>query len=155
HSDHWKNLTLAHLLRRQIPLYCHDAHQESLLAYGTAFAALRDAGLVRRYEPGEEIPLAPNLRCRAFPLLHDGGATFGFRFELGAAALGYAADLGSWDADVAEALADVDLLALEFNHDVELEYASGRSAYLIARVLGNYGHLSNEQAAGLLREVLR
>jgi phosphoribosyl 1,2-cyclic phosphodiesterase len=155
HSDHWKNLTLAHLLRRQIPLYCHDGHHDSLLAYGSAFAALRDAGLVRRYEPGEEITLASDLRCRAFPLAHDGGATFGFRFELGAAALGYAADLGSWDAEVAEALADVDLLALEFNHDVELEYASGRSPYLIARVLGKYGHLSNDQAAGLLREVLR
>jgi hypothetical protein len=36
-----------------------------------------------------------------------------------------------------------------------MEYASGRSARLIARVLGDDGHLSNDQAAGLLREVLR
>ncbi len=49
----------------------------------------------------------------------------------------------------------MDVLALEFNHDVALEYASGRSARLIARVLGDDGHLSNDQAAGLLREVLR
>jgi ribonuclease BN (tRNA processing enzyme) len=155
HSDHWKDLTLAHLSRRRIPLYCHDEHHGSLLAYGSAFAPLRAAGLVRRYEADAEVELAPGLRCRAFPLAHDGGATFGFRFELGSCALGYAADLGSWDAEVAAALADVDVLALEFNHDVELEYASGRSPYLIARVLGKYGHLSNEQAAGLLREILR
>src|SRR5262249_58433243 len=57
--------------------------------------------------------------------------------------------------ELADALADVDLLALEFNHDVGLERSSGRSPYLIARVLGEEGHLSNEQAANLLREVLR
>src|SRR5262249_32307377 len=54
----------------------------------------------------------------------------------------------------AAALADVDLLAVEFNHDEELERSSGRSPRLIARVLGDEGHLSNHQAAGLLRAVL-
>ena len=49
----------------------------------------------------------------------------------------------------------MDALALEFNHDVALQYASGRSPRLIQRVLGDRGHLSNEQAAALLGEVLR
>ena len=53
------------------------------------------------------------------------------------------------------ALADVDILALEFNHDVFLEKSSGRSPALIFRVLGDRGHLSNVQAAELLREVGR
>lgn len=53
-----------------------------------------------------------------------------------------------------DALADVDLLAVEFNHDVELEYASGRMPRLIARVLGDEGHLSNSQAAELVQAVL-
>jgi phosphoribosyl 1,2-cyclic phosphodiesterase len=52
-------------------------------------------------------------------------------------------------------LADVDVLALEFNHDVGLQQASGRPPHLIARVLGNEGHLSNEQAGSLLSEVLK
>jgi hypothetical protein len=56
---------------------------------------------------------------------------------------------------LAEAFADVDVLALEFNHDVDMELGSGRSAALIDRVLGNHGHLSNEQATELLAEVLR
>src|SRR5262249_15557877 len=72
-----------------------------------------------------------------------------------ATSLAYLADLGCWDAALVQALRDVDLLALEFNHDVEMEYASGRQPSLIARVLGDEGHLSNVQAAGLLREVLR
>ncbi len=160
HSDHWNDRTLLYLHRMRIPLYCHAEHHAALLAYSPGFAALRDAGLVRRYEVDEEFRLAPALGCRAFRLRHDGGLTCGFRFE-GAAdcfgeacALGYAADLGSWDLDLARTLGNVDLLAIEFNHDVRLERSSGRSARLIARVLGDDGHLSNAQAAALLRAVL-
>jgi phosphoribosyl 1,2-cyclic phosphodiesterase len=162
HSDHWKDRTLAHLCRRGTPLYCHPDHHLVLLTYSPGFAELRSAGLVRPFEPNAELELAPNLRCHPFPVRHDGGATFGFRLEGGSShlfgqgggALGYAADLGCWNDVVAEVLADVDLLAVEFNHDVALERASGRMPRLIARVLGDDGHLSNEQGAELVRAVL-
>jgi phosphoribosyl 1,2-cyclic phosphodiesterase len=160
HSDHWHDRTFAHLRRRNLPVYCHASHHADLDAYSPAFTALRAANLVRTFEASECLALAPGLCCRALPVSHDAGATFGFRFEAapdlfgGTCALAYLADLGCWDDGLASALTDVDVLALEFNHDVALEYASGRSARLIARVLGDGGHLSNEQAAGLLREVL-
>jgi phosphoribosyl 1,2-cyclic phosphodiesterase len=161
HADHWKDKTLVELSRRRIPLYCHADHHDTLLTYGAGFATLAGEKLVRGYDAGEEFAVAPGFRCRPLPLRHDGGATFGFRFEVSSdlfdppAALGYVADLGSWDGELARALADVDVLALEFNHDVELECASGRSPYLIARVLGEDGHLSNAQAVALLREIMR
>jgi ribonuclease BN (tRNA processing enzyme) len=161
HSDHWNDRSFAHLHRRNLPLWCHAGHQEVLRVYSPAFSVLRTANLVRTFANGEEFPLASDLRCRALPICHDGGPTFGCRFEAKrdlfgcSCSLAYLADLGSWDDALPAALADVDVLALEFNHDVGLEYASGRSTRLIARVLGDEGHLSNEQAAGLLREVLR
>jgi phosphoribosyl 1,2-cyclic phosphodiesterase len=161
HSDHWKERTLIHLRRMRIPFYCHPDHHGTLCHLGPTFTTLQAENLVRTYESGQVLTLGPGLRCRPLPLRHDGGATFGFRFEgsmdlFGQPyALGYAADLGSWTAELALALADVDLLALEFNHDVELERGSGRSPQLIARVLGDEGHLSNSQAAALLRQVLR
>lgn len=161
HTDHWKDRTFAHLHRRGVPVYCHPAHEPALRAYSPAFAALCDGNLVRRYEPGADVCLAPGLVCRPLPVRHDGGPTFGFRFEAApdlfgpSCALAYAADLGCWDEALLAALLDVDLLALEFNHDVEMEYASGRQPRLIARVLGDEGHLSNAQAAALLGEVLR
>ena len=95
------------------------------------------------FASGQEIALAAGMRCRPLPIRHDSGATFGFRLEGtpdlfgNAASLGYVADLGTWDMTLAEGLANVDLLAVEFNHDVAMQYASGRSPALIARVLGD------------------
>jgi phosphoribosyl 1,2-cyclic phosphodiesterase len=160
HSDHWKETILAFLLRRKVPLYCHPSHHAVLDRSTSVFAALREANLVHHFEPGQELSLAPSLRCRPFPVRHDSGETFGFRFEGSpdlfgrSTALGYAADLGSWDEGVVQSLAEVDLLALEFNHDVFLERTSGRSPLLINRVLGDDGHLSNDQAAELVKVIL-
>jgi phosphoribosyl 1,2-cyclic phosphodiesterase len=160
HSDQWKDATLTHLYRHRIPLYCHPGHHTVLLTYSDGFVALHGASLVRSFEAHEEVVLSQTLRCRPLPVRHDGGATFGFRLEGEAdlfghrKSLGYVADLGCWDEALAGHLADVDLLAVEFNHDVKLQYASGRMPRLIERVLGDDGHLSNAQAAGLVRAAL-
>jgi ribonuclease BN (tRNA processing enzyme) len=160
HTDHWKDRTLAHLHKHGIPLFCHPEHCPVLRLYSPAFTGLENAGLVNSYVGGADMPLAPGMRCRPIAVRHDGGPTFGFRIEGGgdlfgsAPALAYAADLGSWDEGLIDHLADVDLLAVEFNHDVRMERLSGRSYQLIARVLGDEGHLSNEQAATLVRAVL-
>src|SRR5262245_44495934 len=132
HTDHWQDSTLQQLHRRGIPLYCHQEHHQALGSVSAAFPRLALAGLVRPFEPGDAFAIGPSLRCRAFPVRHDSGATFGFRFEgqpdlFGAScALAYVADLGTWDEELLEHLVEVDLLALEFNHDVGLECESGR-----------------------------
>jgi phosphoribosyl 1,2-cyclic phosphodiesterase len=161
HSDHWRERTLTWFRRAGIPLFCHSRHGGDIGRFSRAFADLEAAGAVRRYQSHHPFFIAERIRCRPLPVRHDSAATFGFRFEVmdpsGAlcCSLGYAADLGSWDTELAEFLADVDLLALEFNHDVHLERTSGRSAALVRRVCGDDGHLSNDQAAGLLREIIR
>ena len=101
------------------------------------------------------------LRFFPIPLPHDAPPTFGFRIEARIAEpverwvkIGYLADLGVGHEPIAREVFDVDLLALEFNHDVELERRSGRHPSLIQRVLGKDGHLSNDQAAELFRTVL-
>lgn len=160
HSDHWKETTLLHLHRYKIPLWCHAGHHTVLRTYSDGFLALHTAGLVRSFGANEDFELSPNLRCRALPVRHDGGATFGFRLEScgdlfgHSGAIGYVADLGCWDEELAAHLVDVDLLAVEFNHDVAMQQSSGRAPRLIQRVLGEEGHLSNAQAVALVRAVL-
>src|SRR5262249_4361004 len=125
------------------------------------FAALQSAHLVSSYEAHSEFTLGPGMRCRALPVRHDGGPTFGFRFDCPrdlfgiTPSLGFLTDLGTWDTTLVEHLAEVDILGLEFNHDVDLEYRSGRPHHLVARVLGDEGHLSNAQAAEFLAAVLK
>jgi phosphoribosyl 1,2-cyclic phosphodiesterase len=160
HGDHWNYRTLAHLRRMRIPFYCHRQHHEVLHSYCAEFSRLRSEHLVREYGPALDWELAPLFRCRPLRVAHDSGETFGFRFDAPcdgngrSVSLAYLADLGSWDEALVEELTDVDALALEFNHDVDMEWNSGRSPLLIARVLGDHGHLSNDQAAALVREVL-
>jgi phosphoribosyl 1,2-cyclic phosphodiesterase len=161
HGDHWNDRTLAELRRRRIPLYCHASHHHFLLKQGEEFAQMAADGLVGHYEPDREVKLAPGFRCRPLLLHHDGGATFGFRLEtvndpaVAPCAIGYVTDLGTWTPRLVEELADANILAVEFNHDIELQRASRRSPWLIARVLGDHGHLSNGQAAALVQAVLR
>jgi phosphoribosyl 1,2-cyclic phosphodiesterase len=160
HSDHWNERTFRHLHKRVLRFYCHAEHADWLNDRSAAFRDLYCEDRVRFYEAGELFHVAPNLSIRPLPVRHDSGATFGFRFETTAdifgrpRRLGYATDLGCWNGQLVRALADVDLLALEFNHDVAMEEQSGRAPELIARVLGDEGHLSNAQAAGLLEAVL-
>jgi phosphoribosyl 1,2-cyclic phosphodiesterase len=160
HTDHWKDRTFEHLRQKKIPVYCHPEHHESLLTYSSTFPKLRDAGLVRSYERDGVWAVNDTLRCHALELCHDSTPTFGFRLEgtdglFGTGwSIGYVADLGCWSAELVEALLDVDVLALEFNHDEEMERESGRSIQLIKRVLGDSGHLSNGQAGQFLHAIL-
>lgn len=159
HNDHWNDRTFARLARHKIPLYCHEEHVIPLEEKSEAFRDLLDAGLVFTYTH-EAFRLASDLSCVPIAVPHDSGATFGFRFEGAvdlfneAPALGYASDLGDWDETIAAGLANVDVLAVEFNHDVKLQANSGRSDHLIERNLGGYGHLSNEQGAALVEAIL-
>ncbi len=158
HADHVDTGAFRRMAREGVPLYCHEAHHRALAA-DPGFAALDAAGLVRRYE--DRPFLAPGgFRIEPVAAWHDGGPTFGFRLEAGAggkrrgASVGYLADTGVWDDAAVEALADVEVLAVEFNHDVAMQRNSGRHPSLIARNLGDRGHLSNRQGADLVAAVL-
>src|SRR5688572_13526869 len=42
HSDHWRDLSLAVLHRRRVPLYCYPAHFDTLGYHSATFAAMLD-----------------------------------------------------------------------------------------------------------------
>ena len=159
HGDHVDDATLGALARRGAVLYCHEGHRHALSRHA-GYRALDQAGLTRDFEPDRPFLTPAGMRVEPFRLSHDGGPTFGFRIEARPdrggrwAGLGYLADTGTWTDAMVDAVADVDLLGVEFNHDVELQRRSTRSPYLIARNLGDRGHLSNDQGAGFVSAVL-
>ena len=161
HSDHWKDLTLHHLRRLQIPLYCSPRHHVSMTRYNGGFEPLAASGLVRPFVDGEPLELQAGVIARPLALPHDSDPTYGFRID-GPPGLfepqwsvGYASDLGECRPELVEAFADVNVLALEFNHCERMERASSRPRFLIQRVLSDQGHLSNVQAGNAVREIVR
>jgi phosphoribosyl 1,2-cyclic phosphodiesterase len=62
-------------------------------------------------------------------------------------------DLGHPTALVADHCRDLDVLALEANHDVQMLREGSYPPQLKARILSRVGHLSNESMAELLAKV--
>ena len=100
-----------------------------------------------------ELELA-GMRVRCFPTSHDVADPMCFRFETDDDAVGYCTDTGVLTEEAASALFGVRVLALESNHDPRMLATGPYPAYLKERVGGERGHLSNEQAAEALRDLV-
>jgi phosphoribosyl 1,2-cyclic phosphodiesterase len=81
------------------------------------------------------------LSFEAFPLPHDSLGSTAFRIRGGTRVAAHATDCGRATRGLAEFLAGADVLMLESNYDPTLQRASGRSPYLIDRIMGGSGHL--------------
>ena len=91
-----------------------------------------------------------DVTIQPFPVPHDAREPCQFVFSDGRHRLGLLTDTGSITRHMVEALEGVDALILEFNHDPDMLADGPYPPGLKARVGGDYGHLSNGQAADLL-----
>lgn len=78
---------------------------------------------------------------------HDCAGSCAFHIRTPHGTVGYLTDTGYIPLETADALAGVQLLLLESNHDVEMVTSGPYPDFLKERILGEYGHLSNEMAA--------
>jgi phosphoribosyl 1,2-cyclic phosphodiesterase len=159
HADHVRGAGI--LARRHgIPVY---------LTSGTHQAERRHLGeipTVRHVKPGTAFTLA-GLEVRPFSTPHTsqrGARTqrpegvadpVAYVFFHEGVKAGYATDLGHPIALMDQHLAGCRLLVLEFNHDPEM-LVNGPYPWPVKQwIKGQGGHLSNEQAAKLLEDILR
>lgn len=91
------------------------------------------------------------LAITPFPVPHDSREPSQFVLGTGARRLGLLTDTGMITPHIRERLAACDALMLECNHDPLMLREGPYPAVLKARVGGERGHLSNQQAAGLLQ----
>lgn len=144
HSDHIGCVrTLA--LRQRIPVW---------MSHGTytAIGSPDFDGLLRLAHDGQAIDLG-TFEALPFTVPHDAREPLQLRCSDGAAHLALLTDLGHASAHVLAHLAGAHALLLESNHDPQLLAASRYPPFLKRRVGGDYGHLSNAAAAGILRAV--
>jgi phosphoribosyl 1,2-cyclic phosphodiesterase len=93
------------------------------------------------------------LRATSVPLPHDASPTVAFKLEHDGRCAVILTDMGMPRSDVARELRGAHVLVLEFNHDERMLSHGPYSAALKRRILGNAGHLSNEQAAVMLEQL--
>ena len=115
--------------------------------------ALRDVPL-SPFAPGDSIDAAPFVLETA-PTTHDvdDSSAVVVRIPVADVRIAYCTDLGDVTPEVVALLKDVDALVVEANHDPEM-LANGPYPHEVRiRVAGPSGHLSNAQAADLVRQV--
>lgn len=150
HSDHADGV-VALAARYSLPVY---------LTAGTR-RAMED----RRHFDGMKVECRRVLRGQTFAcgdlhvtpvrVPHDAAEPCQYLFDVQGARLGVLTDIGSLTAQVVDAYRQCDALFLECNHDVQMLAGGGYPLPLKARVGGDFGHLSNAQAAQLLSQVDR
>jgi phosphoribosyl 1,2-cyclic phosphodiesterase len=86
---------------------------------------------------------------------HDAVETVAYVVSDGRTSVGVLTDCGHDAPEVARAFAGVDVMVLEANHDAALLRTGPYPFSIKRRVGGRLGHLSNEQAASLLRMMLQ
>lgn len=91
-----------------------------------------------------------NLRIMPFQMSHDAAEPVCYCVESSGHKLGMATDLGTYDEYTIDHLKGSDILLLEANHDISMLEAGKYPYSLKCRILGERGHLSNEDSGRLL-----
>ena len=144
HGDHIKGAPML-ANRYQIPLWT---------TYGTARHLKREVPTLQRFMPNTRLSLG-QVDVETVTVPHDSAEPSQFLFRHQGLTFGLLTDLGSITPRVRHAYHECQLLMLECNHDPEMLQNGPYPPSLKRRVGGNYGHLSNAQAAELLASVNR
>ena len=94
-----------------------------------------------------------SVRFTAVELPHDAQPTVAYKIEHGERAAVILTDMGRPDDLVARLLHGAHVLVLEFNHDRDMLDNGPYPPPLKKRVAGDRGHLSNDQAAEMLKRL--
>ena len=142
HSDHISGLQVF-TKKNRVPIHATGPTCRQL-CYKVAF--LDD--LVRVQEAGTGAQIGA-LWVESFPTPHDAAGSVGWSIAGENARVVLCTDLGYVTEEVRRVVDGCDLLVCETNHDVDWLRTGPYPYYLKQRILGDYGHLSNEAGAEL------
>ena len=147
HSDHIRGLPLF-AKRYGTPVYA---------SYGTWASMQGQLPLPGRqrmeFDPDQDFYI-DGVNVSPFPIPHDTPMPVGYSLECMGKKVSFATDLGHTTPKILGCVARSDVLLLEANHDVEMLKAGPYPYSLKKRILGRYGHLSNDACASALAALL-
>ncbi len=145
HRDHFKEEWLGKAKRHDTPIYLHQQHTKLWTELGRSALGVRIVD--------DSFELGSRTQVTTVRLPHDQQGSVGYIVEHNGTRLGFATDLGQVPKAMIEKFHSLDALAIESNYDPTMQRNSSRPAYLKKRVMGNRGHLSNEQAWKAVRQI--
>lgn len=150
HSDHIRGLGV--LARKYgIPVYGTRETLEEIA--GKKCLGEYPKELLTEIRPDLEFSVG-DLTLLPFSIDHDAANPVAYRIRQGQKSVAVATDMGHFDAYVIDHLQGLDALLVESNHDVNMLQTGPYPYYLKRRILGDHGHLSNENAGRLLNHLL-
>jgi phosphoribosyl 1,2-cyclic phosphodiesterase len=143
HSDHCSGV--AALSRKfAVPVY---------LTHGTFRTGRCEGAHEERLFNCEDTLAIGDLSIKAVAVPHDAAEPCQYRLSSCGYTLGVLTDLGSVTPHVVDNFRACHSLLLEFNHDLSMLLKGPYPDHLKRRVGGDWGHLNNEQAVALLRQI--
>ena len=157
HGDHVNDTSIDLLVRNGIPVIVRRELTKVLRRMYPSIARAAALGLLGEINgAGGE---AGTFAVESFSVPHDSpGGCFGFeiidRSAPSPGKVAIATDLGFTGDELVERFRDAQALVIESNHDLGMLEGSSRPAWLKKRIK-EIGHLSNDQCAGFVSEVVR
>lgn len=150
HSDHIRGLGVISR-KYHLPIY---GTRKTLAGIASCSSLGNfDRQLLKPVDPDVDF-MVGDLKIHPFKIDHDAADPVAYRVEHQKKCVAVATDMGHFDEYIVENLKGLDAVLLESNHDVRMLETGPYPYPLKRRILGDHGHLSNENAGRLLNRIL-
>lgn len=144
HIDHVRGAGIVSR-KQDVPIYANEATW-CAMEYGLGPVKLENRVAFRT---GEEFEIG-DICVRPFSIPHDAAEPVGYNFFAEGKKITTATDIGHMNKELLSHMEGNDLLLLESNHDIEMLKVGPYPWPLKKRILGDHGHLSNENCAKVI-----
>lgn len=146
HSDHIRSLGALLRKKQNLKAYANEKTWEAIE---------KDSSAERRICFKNDEPFTVGgIGIKAFKVSHDAVDPVGYSFYYKGRQISIVTDTGCIKDEVVKEIAEADILVIEANHDVDMLRIGRYPWYLKQRILGDFGHLSNESAGITLTRLL-
>lgn len=150
HVDHISGLGV--MARKYgIPIYATAGTINAI--FNTKSVGVIDKALFHEIKADEKLKIK-DLLIHPMRVSHDAAEPVAYRISNGKKRVGICTDLGIYNDYTVECLQGMDAVLLEANHDIKMLQVGPYPYYLKQRILGDRGHLSNENSGKLLSRIL-
>lgn len=151
HSDHVKSVSVIQKKSQGATVYASKGTIHAILGSRLPSAWAHEAKIISH---GQGNIAVGDISVTPFRLSHDAREPLGYTFEHKGRRISVVTDTGFISEEIFREIKEADLLVLEANHEKNMLLYGPYPYNLKMRILGEEGHISNEDAANCLARVI-